>query len=236
MEAKKQSWDESHFNELELFSIADELEARAGRLKKSRKRIRTRAQLVAATAREIERTGYDGLTIEGITEAAGMARGTFYLYYNNRTEAATRVFFYYWALIRQRRPKGGVNLTPQESIHRMSTFSVGMARLNAGLLVGRETLMRENPLVGERLEFINTLWADRIVKDLERRGVVVENSEDREFLRLKARAIITMSDALLRDIYRTPEGKGQRPTPPRQRVIRVMDDLWYRTLYSLVVV
>jgi len=236
MKAKNQYRDDSLFSELEIFNIADELEARAKRLRKSRKRIRTRAQLVAATAREIERTGYDGLTIEGITEAAGMARGTFYLYYSNRTEAATRVFFYYWALIRQRRPKGGVNLTPQQSIHRMNTFSVGMARLNAGLLVGRETLMRENPVVAERLEFINTLWANRIVKDLERRGVVVANSEDREFLRLKARAIITMSDALLRDIYRSPQDKGQKLTPPRQRVIRVMDDLWYRTLYSLVVV
>lgn len=236
MEVEKQSRNDSLFSELEIFNIADELEARARRLRKSPKRIRTRAQLVAATAREIERTGYDGLTIEGITEAAGMARGTFYLYYSNRTEAATRVFFYYWALIRQRQPKGGANLTPQQSIHRMNAFSVGMARLNAGLLMGRETLMRENPVVAERLEFINTHWANRIVKDLERRGVVVSNSEDREFLRLKARAIITMSDALLRDIYRSPEGKGQSTTPPRQRVIRVMDDLWYRTLYSLVVV
>ena len=224
------------FEDLEVFNIADELEERADRLRKSRKRIRTRAQLVAATARQIEYHGFDGLTVEGITEAAGMARGTFYLYYSNRTEAATRVIFYYWALIRQRRPKGGVNLSPQQSIHRLNTYLVGMAQLNAGLLIGREALMRRNPVVAERLEFINSLWASRIVKDLERRGVVVASEEDREFLRLKARAIITMSDALLRDIYRGANERKHKLAPPRERVIRVMDDLWYRTLYSLVLV
>ena len=217
---------------LEGFSVADILEERAIVMRKRRKRVRTKAALIAAAARELEKSGFDSLTVEGISEAAGMARGTFYLYYKSRSEIAATVMKFYWALVRIHRPKGGSKLSLRESVHRMNTFSGNMAMKNARLLSGRETLMLENPAIARRLETINRTWARRIVQDVMARSGMKPETQDTEFLLLKARAVINMSDALLRDIYRGTTQGGARETADQALVVRVMDDLWYRALYK----
>lgn len=215
----------------EGFSVADILEERAIIMRKRRKRVRTKAALIAAAARQLEEHGFDSLTVEGISEAAGMARGTFYLYYHSRSDIAAAVIKFYWALIRIHRPKGGSKLSLKESIHRMNIFAANLARKNARLLSGRETLMLESPALARRLETINRVWAQRIVQNIRTRNGVRPQPQDTEFMLLKARAVITMSDALLRDIYRGTAQGGETQPVDLDLVVRVMDDLWYRALY-----
>ncbi len=215
----------------EGFSVADILEQRAIVMRKRRKRVRTKAALIAAAARELERSGFDSLTVEGISEAAGMARGTFYLYYHSRSDIAAAVMKFYWALVRIHRPKGGSKLSLKDSIHRMNTFSANLAKKNARLLSGRETLLLENPAIARRMETINQAWASRIMQDVMTRSGVKPGGQDTEFLLVKARAVITMSDALLRDIYRASTHEGAAQPVDLDLVVRVMDDLWYRALY-----
>ncbi len=217
--------------ESEGFSVADILEERAIVMRKRRKRVRTRAALIAAAARELERAGFDALTVEGISDAAGMARGTFYLYYSSRSAIASVVMKFYWALVRIHRPRGGFRLSLRESIHRMNNFSAHLAMRNARLLSGRETLMLKNPAIANRLKSINRTWAARIVDNVIARGDTANSMQDREFLLLKARAVINMSDALLRDIYRNYQDSDVEPAVDIELVVKVMDDLWYRSLY-----
>lgn len=216
---------------IEGFSVADLLEKRAITMHKRRKRVRSKAALIAAAARELEKNGFDSLTVEGISEAAGMVRGTFYLYYRSRSDIAAAVIKYYWALVRMYRPKGGAKLGLRDSVHRMNNFSANLAMKNARLLSGRETLMQENPVIARRLATINRNWANRIVQDIKTRGGLRANDETPEFLHLKARAVITMSDALLRDIYRNIDHSDDSPHVDLDLVVRVMDDLWLRSLY-----
>jgi len=213
------------------FSVADILEERAIVMRKRRKRVRTRAALIAAAARELERAGFDALTVEGISDAAGMARGTFYLYYSSRSAIASMVMKFYWALVRIHRPRGGFRLSLRESIHRMNNFSAHLAMRNARLLSGRETLMLKNPEIANRLKSIDRTWGTRIGDDVFARGDVANSGQDRDFLLLKARAVINMSDALLRDIYRNYQDSDGEPTVDIELVVKVMDDLWYRSLY-----
>ncbi len=215
----------------EGFSAADILQTRAIALRKRRKRVRTKAALIAAAASELERNGFDSLTVEGISEAAGMARGTFYLYYHKRADIAAAVMKFYWALVRIHRPKGGASLDLRESIHRMNNFSAKVAMKNAGLLSGRETLMLENPGLAQRFETINHTWAGRIVRDVMARGAGSSTDATPAFLHLKARAVINMSDALLRDIYRGYDRHSDTAPVDLDLVVQVMDDLWFRALY-----
>ncbi len=224
--------DEPELNlSTEGFSVADRLEKRAITMRKRRKRVRSKAALIAAAARELERNGFDSLTVEGISEAAGMARGTFYLYYRSRSDIAAAVTKYYWALVRIHRPKGGARLSLRASIHRANHFAAHVAMKNARLLSGRETLMQENPSLARRFEAINQTWAGRIVRDVMVRGIGRSGTTAPEFLHLKARAVINMSDALLRDIYRGYDPRTDVPPVDLDLVVRVMDDLWFRALY-----
>lgn len=214
----------------EGFSVAQILEERAHDMRKRRKRVRTRAALLAVAAREIEKVGYDSLTVDHLSSAAGMVRGTFYLYFHSRSDIITAVLRKYWALMRLYRPRGG-GLSLKDSIHRANTYSVMLAAKNPRLLEAREILLREDREVAARMASVNRMWADRIVRDLERRGLTSPTDQDHAFVRLKARAVINMSDTLLSDVNRLSGWDDSQGPIDHELVIRVMDDLWYRSLY-----
>lgn len=70
-----------------LDALADCVADAAGR----RKRNRTRARIVLATAMVMSRTGYANLRIIDIAQAAGMSAGAFYVYFPDREAAAREV-------------------------------------------------------------------------------------------------------------------------------------------------
>src|SRR5262245_4820831 len=116
------------------FRLVDVLRARLARMEQRPKRARTRAALIAATAQEMERSGIDGLTVARIADSAGTAHGTFYLYFQNRLDAAMAVRRLYHAAVRLFRPRGGAGRTPFEAILRMNRFYVKSYANNADLL------------------------------------------------------------------------------------------------------
>ena len=217
-------------SKIEGFSVADHLEDRAHRLRVRRKRVRTRAALLAVAAREIEKVGYDSLTMDHLASAAGMVRGTLYLYYHSLADIVKAVLRKYWALMRIHRPRGG-GLSLKASIHRANTYSVMLAARNPRLLEAREILLREDPEVASRMASVNRFWSERVISDLNRRGLAPTSEADLPFLRLKARAVINMSDTLLSDVHRLSGWDDADGPTDLDLVIRVMDDLWYRSLY-----
>lgn len=215
---------------IEGFSVASILEDRAHAMQNRRKRVRTRAALLAVAAREIEAVGYDSLTVDHLANAAGMVRGTFYLYFHSRSDIIKAVLRKYWALMRMHRPRGG-GLGLRGSIHRANTYSVMLAAKNPRLLEAREILLREDGDVAARMASVNRIWSERIVRDLERRGLTSPRDNDHDFVRLKVRAVINMSDTLLSDVHRLSGWDDSQGPIDLGLVIRVMDDLWYRSLY-----
>ena len=215
----------------EGFSVAEILEDRARSMRNRRKRVRTRAMLLAVAAREIENVGYDALTVDHIAGAAGMVRGTFYLHFRGRSDILKYVLKKYWALMNIHRPRGGQSMNLHRSIHRVNRYLVMIYAKNTRLLQAREILLREESAVGLRMTHINKIWAKRIVSDLIRRGLTSDDREAAEFAHMKARAVISMSDALLDDIHRSLSAESNGMPVDLDLITRVMDDLWYRSLY-----
>lgn len=213
---------------VEGFSVREILDQRAFAMRKRRKRVRTRAALIAAAARELERVGYEALTVEGISEAAGMARGTFYLYYKSRSEIMSVIMRFYWVLLGKYRPRGGTSLPLEQSVAQANTFLVRAVARNAQLLLARETLMTENQTLSRRMIYVNDLWAEQVVRAMTARGLIPQNDDDAEFHHLRARAMISMSDVLLRDIYRAYDHTSVSSSLDLNLVIRALNDLWSR--------
>jgi len=57
----------------------------------SRKRARTRGELVAAAERLVAQRGLDALSIDAITEAADVAKGTFYTHFQDKDDLANAI-------------------------------------------------------------------------------------------------------------------------------------------------
>jgi len=196
------------------------------------KRMRTRLSLIAATAAEMEAVGYSRLTIDAVVERAGVARGTFYLYFANRADAAIAVMRAFSACMRKFRPRGGGRRSAEQSIYEMNLFYVRSYAQNATLLVGREALMRDRPELMRSRDFVNQRWARAILRDLCRRtGAPYSLSHDPGAL-LAVRAVVAMADELLREtfVFRSP--KLRQMSGDGTAVAEALTFVWYRALFG----
>ncbi len=172
------------------------LNARLLRVRGRPKRARTRARILAATAEEIGVSGYPALTVERICARAGMARGTFYLYFSHRSDAAMAVYRLFWATMRRWRPRHlAVNLS--ERVRMTNAFYVATYARNQHLLGGQIALASERPDFALVRDTVNHRWAQVIARILP-----ASLGDDARVLR--ARALAGMVDELLRDIYSQP--------------------------------
>jgi AcrR family transcriptional regulator len=213
--------------------LIDILSARAADSAGKPKRQRTRLALLAATAIELQENGYEALTIDGIVKRAGLARGTFYLYFQNRSEAAAAVRRSFTATLRKFRPRGARSLDPWDAIYQMNRFYVAFYAQNARLLGGNGALFHDRPDLLNNRDAINHRWAEILLRDLSRRGGAswfFEQPEDRALLAL--RFVILMVDEALRLTFIQPPPHIKALARTQEDVTEVLSVLWYRCVYA----
>ncbi|MEY8837604.1 TetR family transcriptional regulator [Cribrihabitans sp. XS_ASV171] len=215
-----------------VFHLPSILERRAREARGLPKRQRTRHKLIAATASQMEVNGYDGLTIEAIIEAAEIARGTFYLHFQNRSEAALAVQRAFIAMMRRRRPRGGSRMAAFDAIYFMNVFYIKCYKANAPLLAGQEALMHERPELSISRDYRNHKWALLILRDLARRtGLGYSEALTPEMI-FGVRATVGMADETLREIFVHRSPKFSELIADDLEMARVLSVLWFRSLYG----
>lgn len=216
----------------ESFHLPTVLAKRVPPAGESRKRLRTRRQLLAATAYELEERGYDGLAIDRIVERAGMARGTFYIYFSNRADAATAVKKAFDALMRRLRPRTRAGMSSEQSIYRMNRFYIACYARNAKIIAGHEALLRERPELARSRDHLNHRWAGVILRDYCRRyGLPMSLRHDPMAL-LAVRGVIAMADELLRETYAHQSPELAKIVQSEDDLARVMTFLWHRAIFG----
>ncbi len=214
------------------FHLVSLLQQRAEQAGAQPKRIRTRMSLLAATASEMEASGYNGLTIDAVVERAGVARGTFYLYFGNRADAAIAVMRAFAAGMRRYRPCGGRRRPAEESIYRMNLFYVRSYAANATLLMGREALMRDKPELAQARDFLNQRWAKAILHDLCQRSGSPESLLKDTGALLAVRTVIAMADELLRETYVYKSPYLNAMIGGEEDVAEALTFVWYRAIFG----
>ena len=209
------------------------LEERVRLAQNKPKRTRTRLMLLAATAVELEQSGYEALTINNIVARAGLARGTFYLYFPNRAEAAIAVRRSFMALLRKTRPRGGAKLNAWQAIHRMNQFYVSFYARNARLLAGTGALFHERPDLLKNRDQVNHRWAGILLRDMVRReGLNRLTPEEEKRRLLSLRLVIIMADEALRNAFIDPPPYLSQVITSHEDLAEVLTMLWYRCLYG----
>lgn len=214
-------------------NLIEILDARAVQARHRPKRQRTRLSLLAATAHELEEKGYEALTIDGIVRRAGLARGTFYLYFQNRAEAATAVRRSFTATLRKFRPRGAARLSRWEAIYRMNRFYVAFYARNARLLAGTGALFHERPDLMRSRDAINHRWALILLRDIRRRepDSWLQQVDETQTL-LALRFVILMTDEALRLVYIDPPPRISALSCSEVQVTETLTVLWYNCLYA----
>lgn len=214
------------------FNMAQVLKAHAANQGKRSKRIRTRAQILAAAAREMELAGYEALTVERIAAATGMAHGTFYRYFTNRSAVASAIIMRYMALVRRNRPRAIVAATPFQRIHAYHRYYTANYAANAAMLTGREALMRESPALMEERDQVNDAWGHIVLCDLVKRYRMPAETVVDPFAKLVARSAMAMVDELLREIYVYKSPHLTDLVECEEQVAELISFMWFRAIFG----
>lgn len=175
------------------FDFIEVLTSRAERTRGRPKRARTRSRILAAAAQELSDKGYAGLTVDGICARADMARGTFYLYYRDRSLVAAVVYRAFWATAYRMRPRlRGHSLKQRVSV--ANSYYLALYAMNAPLLAGQAALSRDRPDFAQWHDAMNHRWSLIIARNMPGPMALEEKA-------LRARALVAMADELLSNIF-----------------------------------
>lgn len=191
------------------FDFVEFMAKRAELMRGRPKRVRTRARILAAAASELASKGHEGLTVEGICAAADMARGTFYLYYADRSKIAVAVYRMFWTAVYHLRPRlRGRSL--DERIRVTNAFYLALYARNAAFLAGQASLARERPDFAVWHDQMNHRWSLVVAANMP-------GDLPRDEKILRARALTAMADELLSNIFtaRTPSLRHWADYPER---------------------
>lgn len=175
------------------FDFVEFMAKRARQRRGRPKRVRTRARILAAAAAELAFKGHESLTVEGICAAADMARGTFYLYYPDRSKIAVTIYRMFWSAVYELRPRLR-DSSLNERIRVTNTFYLALYARNAAFLAGQASLARERPDFAVWHDQMNHRWSLVVAANMPG-----ELPRDEKILR--ARALIAMVDELLSNIF-----------------------------------
>ncbi|MGI6853968.1 TetR/AcrR family transcriptional regulator [Mesorhizobium sp. 1B3] len=205
-----------------VFDFVELMTERAELQRGRPKRVRTRAKILAAAAQELALKGYEGLTVEGICAGAEMARGTFYLYYGDRSRIAVALFRMFWTAVYRSRPRlRGKSL--DERVRVTNSFYLALYARNATFLAAQASLAREKPEFARWHDQLNHRWSLVIAANMP------GNFPSDEKV-LRARALVAMADELLANIFtaRTPSLRHWADHP--DRLADCLTAIWTRVV------
>lgn len=150
-------------------SYIDHLETALRNNPPKQKGDRTRERLKIAAAKVLEQKGYHAMRVADITEAAGVAEGSFYFYFKDKTEASltvlTDLLNNFFSLEGPRTRGRSV----YDAIRLTNRRWISVCRANAGLMRCILQLGDEIPEFSKLTQNANRVWYERVVEGVRRR-------------------------------------------------------------------
>ncbi len=164
---------------------------------------RTRERLKIATARTLEKRGYHAMRVADVSECAGMAEGSFYIYFRDKTDAAVTVLTELLGDFYSLHVKPEPGIAAFEAIKAANARWIAICRANSGLMRCILQLGDEVPEFAHLSQRSNRLWTERVARSASRR----RSGPKFETARLAAYMLSGMMDELVRKlvIYPDPE-------------------------------
>lgn len=200
-------------------------------LEGSPKRTVTHARILAATARQLEAVGYTSLTVKDIVTDAKMARGTFYLYFENCSFAAEAVMLAYFNFLSEGRPHIETRDT-FDRIFESNLYYVSTYARNAALLACIESLSRERSAFKRFRGKNNHNWCQRVIQDFESHFAEAAKKANTEVKTLLVWSMSAMVDELLREIYISKSPHLRKLVKKPEQVAELISLAWFRAFYA----
>lgn len=193
-----------------------------------RKGERTRTDLLVAGARLLSAETLDSLTVAGVCKAAGVAHGTFYIYFANRNVFAAEVLelFVDYVQLEMRsaaRLPGSASRNTTAAYMRIFEENTGLMKC---LVVGVDAF----PEARSAFQRLNHEWTTTVTRAWLRNNAQSPRSEA-ELMR-RAYALGGMVDQYLTALFVTGDPWVRALSQDREEVLEMFTDLWKRGMQT----
>ena len=189
-----------------------------------RKGERTRLDLLLSGVHVLADQGLDTLTVAAICRHAGVAHGTFYLYFKDRNDLAGALlgkFVDYLQLRMRSAARQG-----HDPVRDTTAAYYALFRANAGLMKCLVMGMDAFPEAREAFQRLNHEWARTVVRALNRTTRDTRATED-EMMR-RAYALGGMVDQYLTALFVTKDPWLTAVSQDPEAVIATLADIWMK--------
>jgi len=146
-------------------------------------RVNVREQLLSAGLETLHRRGFNATSVQDITEAAGVPKGSFYNHFESKEALGAEAVIKYWETsetwkaVRALRDTKGAPLTKLRNHFESMTERILKAESWSGCMLGNFAceLSNQSPLIREQVAVVFADWSDeiaRVIGDAQRAGAV----------------------------------------------------------------
>ena len=163
--------------------FADHLQASANAIGRSRSGEKSRLKLMAAAARLLDSTSYRDLLVERVCQAAGVAKGTFYIYFDSKDAFLRSLAVGYVAFELERYPRLSSRHAAFANTRSWIAWYEGVFAANVGVLRCLIQMGGADPAMQAIWHQRNGALVDRAMRGWEKRNPTADPSLQRLALR-----------------------------------------------------
>lgn len=215
-------------NEIEVVRFAAYLAALAAEIRKSRSGERSRLNLLAAAARLLESIHYRDLLVEQVCQEAGVAKGTFYIYFSGKDEFLRDLARRFISFEAQTYPRLSSRSTPFANMRRWVAWYEKAFAANVGIMKCMVQMGGEDPAMGEIWRQRNGALVDRSMSGWLRARPDADEVVERAVLRTAG----TMIDQSLFERHGVQPGPGIELPDDPDFIIDLHAMLMFRATYG----
>lgn len=208
--------------------FSEHLAELAAGVRKARSGERSRLRLLAAAARLLDRVHHRDLLVEQICQEAGVAKGTFYIYFKSKDEFLLDLATRYVAFEFQAHPRLSSKNSDFNNMRLWVTWYERTFAANVGIM---KCLVQ----MGEQDPAMRNLWHQRNARLVDRSlsgWMKTRPGSDPTLERMVIRTAGTMMDQSLFERYGVQTGQGVEVPEDPERIIDLHSVLMFRALYG----
>jgi AcrR family transcriptional regulator len=216
------------FDDIQVIRFATYLAAMADEIQKNRSGEKSRLRLLAAAARLLESIHYRDLLVEEICQEAGVAKGTFYIYFKSKDEFLRDLAGRYLNFEFQTYPRLSSKNTEYTNTRKWVYWYEKSFAANVGII---KCMVQ----MGENDAAMRQLWHDRNGRLVDRSlagWMKTRPGADPKIERFILRTAGTMMDQSLFERYGVQTGQGVEDPHDPEFMIELHAFMNYRAMYG----
>lgn len=190
---------------------------------------RTKFRLKIAAARALEEIGYQDLKVSDVCSNAGVALGTFYVYFQDKNEIAIEVVLDFVNYLYERAKQVGGRHDEYAAILNTNRFFISAYRINAGLMQCHVQLQSQLPEFRKLWGPRHLKWIEGLARSISRRGFYGDDKPGSHVM--VARALEGMVFHYLYSVLVTRESVVDDKELDADELASMLSTLWYRAVY-----